>query len=69
MMLTETVHVIRGVLEETELAALITVLHGLSQPTSATTPDLTAGRSTSRRAPWSRPRRRSGPAWVAALDN
>jgi hypothetical protein len=69
MMLTETVHVIKGAPEETELAALIAVLHGLSQPTSAAIPNLTASRSISRRAPWTRPRRRSGPAWVAALDN
>lgn len=64
-MSTATVHVIKGAPEETELAALVTVLHVLSQPAQARTPGPT---TPPRRAPWTRPRRRSGPAWVAALD-
>jgi hypothetical protein len=65
-MSTATVHVIKGAPEETELAALVTVLHVLSQSTSATPRHLTNTRP--RKAIWTRPRRRSGPAWVMALD-
>ena len=69
---TATIRVIRGVLEETELAALVTVLHTLSPPGSAPTPCLTTPclttpcLTTPCRASWTRPRRRSGSAWVAA---
>jgi acyl-CoA carboxylase epsilon subunit-like protein len=61
MMSTETIRVIKGAPEETELAALVVVLRVLSHTGPAASAQLT-----SRRAPWTRPRRSSGPAWVAA---
>jgi hypothetical protein len=67
---TATVRVIKGAPEETELAALVVVLCALSQPIPAGCPEPAAGPTTHpRRVPWTRPRRRSGLAWVAALDN
>ncbi|MGH3886657.1 MAG: acyl-CoA carboxylase subunit epsilon [Pseudonocardiaceae bacterium] len=63
---TATVRVIKGAPEETELAALVAALHVLSRPAPARTPELI---TRPRRAPWTRPRRRSGLAWAAALDN
>jgi hypothetical protein len=65
---TATVRIIKGALAETELAALVTVLHVLGHSTPGPTPGLRPGLTTyPRRAPWTRPRRRSGPAWLAAL--
>ncbi len=60
-----TVHIIKGVPQETELAALITALQVLTWSTAAATPHLPTH---PRKTPWTRPRRRSGPAWVRALD-
>jgi hypothetical protein len=62
---TATVHVIKGAPEETELAALVAVLHVLSRSVSAAPRCLTARTP---RATWTRPRRRSGLAGVMALN-
>lgn len=65
-----TVRVVKGALEEAELAALVAALHVLSRSAPASAPGLAPTLpSRPRRASWTRPRRCSGPAWRAALDN
>lgn len=60
---TATVRVIKGALQETELAALVVALDVLSRPSAASR----RLPSTPRKATWTRPRRRSGPEWVRTL--
>lgn len=69
--MTMTIRITKGAPREDELAALIValrVLRLLDQPPThwGTTSGLAAQQTVPRRPPWIRPRRCSGPPWMAA---